>query len=277
MSKNHLSFITLGTLLLAVLACGLPTAQSGGGEQAQPDLAATITAQALTIQAQQPGIQPTVANSPTPEFTPTPENTSTPEFTPTITNTPTPTIPIVTVSQTTNCRTGPGTQYDLIGGLNVGQSAEVVGKYSNGNYWIIKTSGSTGICWLWGQYATVTGNTANLPEYPVPPTPTPSLPAAPKSFSIDISCTLSSLPVIKNIVHVELSWADLATNEDGYRIYRDGTLLATLGANATSLSDDTNLPAFYIVGNPPPSLTYGVEAFNGAGTSTRKEKTVSCP
>ena len=59
---------------------------------------------------------------------------------------------------------------------------------------------------------------------------------------------------------VTLGWIDAADNEDGYRVYREGALIATLGANATSFTD-----------NPPYGgpYTYGVETFNSAGSSTR--------
>jgi CSLREA domain-containing protein len=59
---------------------------------------------------------------------------------------------------------------------------------------------------------------------------------------------------------VTLGWIDAADNEDGYRVYRDGTLIATLGPNAKSFTDS---PPY---GGP---YTYGVEAFNSAGSSSR--------
>ncbi len=59
---------------------------------------------------------------------------------------------------------------------------------------------------------------------------------------------------------VTLSWIDVADNEDGYRVYRNGNLIATLGANETGYTD-----------NPPYGgpYTYGAEAFNEAGASAR--------
>ncbi|NIS81781.1 MAG: hypothetical protein GTO14_16590 [Anaerolineales bacterium] len=57
---------------------------------------------------------------------------------------------------------------------------------------------------------------------------------------------------------VTLGWKDNAGNEDGYRVYREAQLIATLGKNATKYTD-----------NPPGSgpYTYSVEAFNSAGAS----------
>jgi hypothetical protein len=59
---------------------------------------------------------------------------------------------------------------------------------------------------------------------------------------------------------VTLGWIDAADNEDGYRVYREGALIATLGSNAKGFTD-----------NPPYGgpYTYGVEAFNSAGSSSR--------
>jgi len=266
-------------LILALLACNLPDSQESKQFNPGPNLAGTITAQASTLQAIKDVTQPPQAINATPlppTDTPQPTDTPTITLTPTETWTPTPTVPMVSVNQITNCRTGPGTQYDLLNSLNVGQTAEVVGKYSP-SYWVIKNPSGSGICWLWNQYATVTGNTNVLPEMVPPPTPTPSLPAAPKAFNITISCKIVMKPIIKNEVHVELSWQDVATNEDGYYIYRDGKLIATLDANSTGISDDTSLAAIILKGDPAPSVSYGIEAFNSAGKSKMKDKSVSCP
>ncbi len=54
-------------------------------------------------------------------------------------------------------------------------------------------------------------------------------------------------------------------------------LVATLAANSHSYSDETTLPALNIRGNPPQNMKYGIESFNGAGASERKEKEVNCP
>ena len=264
---NKKIIYTILVLALAAFSCSIPNSASQPTPSNAPnelDLAATITAQALTIQATSPTLS-------------IPTETPTLEFTPTITLTSTPEVPMVSVSTNTNCRTGPSVIFDLIGALTVGQTTEVVGKFQNGSYWIIKNPNSSGNCWLWGNYATVTGNTSNLPEYPSPPTPTPYPPAAPKSFNVNISCTLQLNPIPVNLVEISMNWSDEASNETGYKIYRDDTLIATLDANATNASDNTTLPAVWIIGDPVPSITYGVEAFNSAGVSDRKEKTVVCP
>jgi hypothetical protein len=117
-----------------------------------------------------------LVTSPIPTFTP-----ELPTFTPTATLSPTPVftstsvIPQISVSMPTNCRVGPGKVYDRVGGLLPGEFAEVVGRNQVGNYWYIRNPrDSNGFCWLWGEYATVTGNINVLPVYTPPPTPTPT-------------------------------------------------------------------------------------------------------
>jgi hypothetical protein len=79
-------------------------------------------------------------------------------------------------------------------------------------------------------------------------------PAAPTQFSI--GNWICNPPIYS----VTLQWIDMADNETGFRIYRDGQLIATLGADVESYTD-----------NPPPNVshTYGVEAYNPAGASSR--------
>lgn len=257
MKKRNL-FLSI-FLIIALSACNLPT---GNGEAPIDDLALTVTAQYLLLNQ----------SSATPEFTATPQFTATPE------NTATPSVPQVSVTTNTNCRTGPGLVYDLLGGLNIGQFAEVVGKSSSTGYWIVKLPGSSTICWLFPQYATVSGNTANLPEYPVPPTPTPSAPATPKNFKADsVVCNLVNNPFLLNEVKVKLVWEDVATNESGYRIYEDGSEIIALAADSTSYTYDTTLAAIWLINTPKPSHTYVIEAYNSAGNSDQKSVKVECP
>lgn len=88
----------------------------------------------------------------------------------------------VTVSLATNCRTGPSDIYPMVGGLQVGEVAEVVGKDAYDQYWIIILPSDPQVtCWLWGQYATVTGDTSQLAVIAAPPTPTAMVADVPPS------------------------------------------------------------------------------------------------
>jgi hypothetical protein len=164
LKKNTGIFIIFSVLVMAALACNLPTAT------AVPTDGATATPiPVASTQAESQDQNPSATQE-----NPTATDTLAPSLTPTITPTATPSIPMVSVSANTNCRKGPGIVYDNLAALLVGEEAEVVGKYTaaDPDYWIIKKGSVT--CWLWGEYATVAGDVSSLPEMVPPPTPTPS-------------------------------------------------------------------------------------------------------
>ncbi len=127
-----------------------------------------------------PTSEPLFAWEPTATMTPTETITTGIQLTETIepspevdapTQTPlTPGTPMISVSYKTNCRTGPGLQYRIIGGLFVGERAEVVGVSEGGEYWVILNPMRPGECWLWGRYAMVEGDISELPVR-TPPAP----------------------------------------------------------------------------------------------------------
>ncbi len=161
MKKRIVLFFWLSVLFIITLACTLPTAISTPTPVIGID--ATFTSIALTQFALQTPSAPQ-------------QSTALPSATllPTLASTVAPSVPMVTVSVDTNCRTGPGANFDYLSALLVGEQAEVVGRYTSANpgYWIIKKDTVT--CWLWGKYATVEGDTSGLPEIVPPPSPTPS-------------------------------------------------------------------------------------------------------
>src|SRR5258708_34278393 len=74
--KNKLfPILASGTMILAILACNLP----GGQVSSQPDLAATITAQAVALQALSATPAPVqTVSTPLPNDTPQPADTALP-------------------------------------------------------------------------------------------------------------------------------------------------------------------------------------------------------
>ncbi|MCC6300978.1 MAG: hypothetical protein IT314_16950 [Anaerolineales bacterium] len=168
MNRKKIIYITL-PLLLIFSACGQANTEQASPTTG-PDLALTITAQANLLESL---TQTALAPTATPEFTATAVSSPIPEFT------ATPSKVIVTVSANTNCRSGPGDEYSIEGALIVGQQAEVVGKSSTTNYWIIKNPSATGTCWLWGEFAAISGDTSALQEVAAPPTTTPLAALAP--------------------------------------------------------------------------------------------------
>lgn len=163
MKKYKGLFFLSGMLVATAIACNFPTITP----TPTVDVYGTVTAMIALTQGggQIPSITAVVSTS---------TSTSTAFSTPAITQTLPPSVPVVRVSVDTNCRTGPGIAYDRLTGLRVGEQAEVVGKFTSVSppYWIIRKDGVN--CWLWGQYATVEGNTANLQEMVPPPSPTPT-------------------------------------------------------------------------------------------------------
>ena len=253
-------------LITALSACNLPSGSTDA--TSTPDLAQTLTA--LADQA-----QPGSGDAPAQQDTATPQFTATPEFT------ATPSVPEVTVSTNTNCRTGPGVQYDNIGALLIGQVGTLVGKNSQTGYWIINNPGKTGTCWLYPQYATISGNTANLQEYSIPPTPTPTLtptftptptlapPTAVNNPTVAKVCVPLVLPTYNYTG--TLNWEDKSDNEDGFNIYLNGGLIGTVGANVVTFPI---APLPLAAGTP---LTFGVEAYNSAGKAAIKTVIMVCP
>ena len=66
--------------------------------------------------------------------------------------------------------------YEIVGKLLVGQTSEVVAKYQNGKFWLIKNPADpTQTCWVWDETTRVTGNVASLPEATPPATPNVTL------------------------------------------------------------------------------------------------------
>ncbi|MEJ2552207.1 MAG: hypothetical protein P8Z34_16160 [Anaerolineales bacterium] len=77
-------------------------------------------------------------------------------------------------------------------------------------------------------------------------------PAAPTGLHAELVCGKEDV--------VTLSWTDQADDETGYRVYRDGKLIAKLSANATSYQDTLTSEYYHV---------YSVEAYNEAGSSAR--------
>lgn len=190
MRKPTLLLISLSVLLLLTQACA-PNFPAPTEDLNFLGTAVMSTMIAGATQTTVAGITPTSLISPSPVATFTPEF---PTATPTAILSPTPlftatsTIPFISVSVATNCRVGPGRVYDRVGALLVGQTAEVIGRNQVSNYWYIREPTRNVNCWLWGEYATVTGNFAAMPVFTPPPTPTP-MPAFDAEYDGLETCT----------------------------------------------------------------------------------------
>ncbi len=177
-----------------------------------------------------------------------------------ITETPTYSKPMISVGDVTNCRTGPGVNYERVTQILPEKPVEIIGFYSP-NYWIVSTS--AGNCWVSGEFTTPTGSYAAVPTVTAPPTPKGGTPDNVSLQKWDISCNY-----VTNEADVTIRWAD-KDGETGYRVIRNDTLVAELAANSTEFREKISL----ISGQ---SVAYSVVAYNGAGAASSSTITLSC-
>jgi hypothetical protein len=186
-SRKLSMFSILVTMVSLSLACNSPLQNT---TPVQPDREVVETAVQMTLIARStednPIQQPTNL-PPTTQAPPTSEPTATHPPPPTATATSS--KPMVSVSVNTNCRIGPGAEFKLVSTLLVGEEAEIVARDPSGDYWYIRNIDSPSqFCWLWGNYATPTGNYAALPVFTPMPTPTPEYTATPApNFSVSFN------------------------------------------------------------------------------------------
>ena len=179
MPKRNRITLLIVLLTVSALACNLQYVQPVTQDPNTSFTAAAQTIAAVVNQTlaaplpQQPQPQQPPPINP-PADTPAPSITPSATLVPTIAFTNTSAVITLSVTVDTNCRTGPGKVYDYLGGLYIGQTAEVYGRNSANDYWYIRLPENSSVfCWVTGQYATVTGNFAGLPVFTPPATPTP--------------------------------------------------------------------------------------------------------
>ncbi len=159
-------FGLLTTLALVLSGCNLPAAGPASEVTTGTEEPATEAVKVIDLAATQTG---SVALVPSDTPTVAPTETLTPE--PSATFTPAP--PMAEVVRETNCRTGPGGMYKLVAKYPVGQKLEVVAKDLGGGYWFVRNPDKPEEqCYLLAQNVSVIGNTAALPKFTPPPSPT---------------------------------------------------------------------------------------------------------
>jgi hypothetical protein len=129
-------------------------------------------------------------------------NTKTINFTPGITlpltpDTAKPSFPYIILSAGTNCRTGPGMQYDIVGAYAASIKIPVLGKDPAGKYWVVETpfrNDTYPKCWLDGRFVKESGNLGNVQANPIPSTPT-STPKPPTATpTVTSTTTITATP-----------------------------------------------------------------------------------
>jgi hypothetical protein len=110
-----------------------------------------------------------------------------------------------------------------------------------------------------------------IPTYTVPvviasPMPTPFPPNTPVWSVYKYTCELVDGG---GTMTMNLTWTDSSNNEEGYKVYRDKQVIATLAPNTTYYVD----VAFVAAGK---TLSYSVEAFNQDWQASSSTITYGC-
>jgi len=126
--------------------------------------------------------------------TPIPIETLLARATSTLVPTSTPRLAIASpINQPVNCRYGPSTAYSVVGGLEVGRQAEIVGKNIDVTWWYVKNpSDPSTFCWLSVSLIDAVGNLDALPVVDAPPAQVSNIQVRIEPPSLNVSC--SSFP-----------------------------------------------------------------------------------
>jgi hypothetical protein len=197
--------------------------------------------------------------------------------------------PIAIALRNAACREGADALFEIIDFLFEGQTARLVGQILEGAWFKVELDGDQERCWIFSENLDLLGSLENLPFLNPPELPSivepidedegdsansdeggdssgnnnngnnnsgnnnASTPTAPSNASINNwICTSQNYEVL-------IGWKDNSNDEDGFRIYRSGNLIATLGANVDKYTD-----------HPPGSGPYlfTIEAFNNSGSAS---------
>ena len=73
------------------------------------------------------------------------------------------------IDQPVNCRYGPSIAYSVVGGLDLGRRAEIVGRSADSNWWYVKNpSNPSTYCWLSAKVVDAVGDLEGLPIVTAP-------------------------------------------------------------------------------------------------------------
>ncbi len=178
---------------------------------------------------------------------------------------------MVTASVGLNVRSGPGIDYEAVGGLRAGESAQIAGKNADGSWWqIVYPAGSGGRAWVSAnaKYSTAV-RTEGVPVVETPPLPATAFPTSTPTSPLPTETAgpppppPSSKPVIYSFTadrytitageSVTLYW-DLANAEAAYLHY-DGNVQGVVAPGNKTLA-------------PAVTTTYKLVAHNAQGDTT---------
>jgi len=255
MKKNHKLKLMGTAMIFLLLGCNI----LGGAPDSSDAVIQTAAAQTLQVI-----LTPSITGTVEPVSSPianTPVASATPASA--VTRTPTYSVPMLTVREQTNCRTGPGQDYEVLFTYLPGKELEIVGRYDQDNYWLVKSDETpTGTCWLWGEFVEVTGSYWAVSSVTPPPTSTKAPPQAPSLQEWNFDCSGGALVFT-------ISWTDRATDETGYRFFRNGEAVAELPPNSTSYVDTFEFTA-------GESVDYYLQVYSPYGSANSSIIRVTC-
>jgi lipoprotein-anchoring transpeptidase ErfK/SrfK len=184
-------------------------------ERASPSAAALPMAASATVTQPTPTtvIPSPAATGSAPIATSLPSKPPYPAMLTTATTTVTPSIAVADGSRV-NIRSGPGTDYPVVGLLDPGAQAEVVGRY--GDWWQIEYSGAP--AWV-ASWVVTASSVDGVPQVEVPPVPTPLLQAT-------APLTPIPAPAAPEEIH-EARWIDIDLSQQLLTAYEDHTPVRT--------------------------------------------------
>lgn len=245
MPRRKYFFIILVIISLACVVPNLPLQDQtiNNTETSLPVFTETLQTTSISTFTFTPTLIRATARSVTETFTPNPSATFDNITATVFTAFPTATVESVKieVSRPTNCRIGPGKDYEIAGTLLVGETAIVLGRDPSSKYWYIPNPDPSNFeyCWVWGEYASFVGSNLLIPMLTALPTPTGTATALPSlpfnavgrtldkcndSWWIDVEITNKSELTLRS-VYVEMLDTNTDTikfnSSDGF-INRDG-------------------------------------------------------
>jgi hypothetical protein len=228
--------------------------------------AAAQTVQAVLSAEPERTAEPTLTQAPATPPTAAVQATASATRTPKPTITPTYSVPILRITQNTNCRTGPGSQYDILFTWLPGATAVITARYPELNYWVVKLPDSDATCWVWGEYATPVGSYWTVPSTTPPATSTAAPPEAPTGLRYSYSCSFNG---VDTDITTTLEWTDRSNDEQGFRVPRNDKPVADLPANTSAYTET-------FAGSPTDKVTYSIQVFASTGTAQSGSISFSC-
>jgi hypothetical protein len=181
---------------------------------------------------------------------------------------------VFTTNVNANCRSGPGTVYDVVRGLPAGTTEDIIGKDASGTWWVVQDGVR---CWVSATTGTAAGDLSAVPVIPAPPTPTRTATAAPSATPtvgiIFIPSTIIILPPL-NLVSGATVTADQTSylGPCPYTATWHGTITATGPLTASYVWEEVYHDGTWRQVGSSGSLT-----FSGAGTMNTADYWIQAP